>query len=205
MQRPTPQFVIQTTTIFPSHVEALVFVMSITVEVGLLSGKTASVIAGLDEEVETLKRRAQVALGIKRGQLVDSSGSILDVCLPIRLSSVQDGDFLTVHLSKVQIQSSFAAFAATLGDASVVTWGDAGYGGDSSAVQDQLKNVQQIHATGSAFAAILGDGSVVTWGDADYGGDSSAVQDQLKNVQHVQACERAFAAILGDGSIVTWG
>ena len=41
------------------------------------------------------------------------------------------------------------------------------YGGDSSAVRDQLKGVQQIQAThGGAFAAILEDGSVVTWGDA---------------------------------------
>ena len=40
-------------------------------------------------------------------------------------------------------------------------------GGDSSAVQDQLKIVQQIQASTNAFAAILGDGSVVTWGDAN--------------------------------------
>ena len=38
--------------------------MSITVEVGLLSGKTATVEAGLNEEVETLKRR-----GVGRGRL----------------------------------------------------------------------------------------------------------------------------------------
>ena len=60
-----------------------------------------------------------------------------------------------------------------------MTWGDADCGGDSSEVQDQLKNVQQIQATAGAFAAILGDGSVVTWGLPDCGGDSSEVQDQL--------------------------
>ena len=46
-----------------------------------------------------------------------------------------------------------------------MTWG----GGNSSAVRDQLKNVQQVQATKSAFAAILGDGSVVTWVAADGG------------------------------------
>ena len=46
--------------------------------------------------------------------------------------------------------------------------GDSKAGGDSSAVQGQLKGVQQIHATDGAFAAILADGSVVTWGDAEY-------------------------------------
>ena len=61
-----------------------------------------------------------------------------------------------------------------------MTWGDADCGGDSSAVRDQLKDVQHIHATAAAFAAILADGSVVTWGDAGSGGDSSAVRDQLR-------------------------
>ena len=90
------------------------------------------------------------------------------------------------------------AFAAIRGDGSVVTWGCGYGGGDSSAVQEQLRDVQQIQACVFAFAAILGDGSVVTWGHADccrladgsvvtwggaeWGGDSSAVQDQLRNV-----------------------
>ena len=70
-----------------------------------------------------------------------------------------------------QIQATSQAFAAILEDGSVVTWGPADFGGDSSAVRDQLKGVQQIQATSQAFAAILGDGSVVTWGPADRGGD----------------------------------
>ena len=74
------------------------------------------------------------------------------------------------------------AFAAILEDGCVVTWGPADFGGDSSAVQDQLRGVQQIHATHRAFAAILEDGSVVTWGDAFFGGDSSAVQHELRYV-----------------------
>ena len=52
--------------------------MSITVEVGLLSGKAATVKADLDEEVGTLKRRAQMALGVGRGRLVGSCGTVLD-------------------------------------------------------------------------------------------------------------------------------
>ena len=71
---------------------------------------------------------------------------------------------------------------AILEDGSVVTWGYAGGGGDSSAVRDQLKGAQQIQVTGCAFAAILEDGSVVTWGHGGFGGDSSAVRDQLSFV-----------------------
>lgn len=36
------------------------------------------------------------------------------------------------------------AFAAILADGSVVSWGNPAAGGDSSAVQDRLKHVQQI-------------------------------------------------------------
>ena len=68
-----------------------------------------------------------------------------------------------------------------------MSWGYATCGGDSSAVRDGLKNVQQIQAARAAFAAILADGSVVTWGHAGFGSDSSAVQDQLSNVQRIQA------------------
>eukprot|EP00439_Symbiodinium_sp_Y106_P027739 s8013_g3.t1 len=48
---------------------------------------------------------------------------------------------------------SQALLAADAG--SVVTWGNAEFGADSSAMQTQLKNVQQIHASDGAFAAIL--------------------------------------------------
>ena len=175
--------------------------MSITVEVGLLSGKTVTVKADLDEEVGTLKRRAQTALG----RLLDPSGGVLDVCESISHARLQSGDSLVLHISRVRVQASLCAFAAILDDGSIVTWGHASHGGDSSAVQRQLKNVQQIQATGAAFAAILGDGSVVTWGSAKRGGDSSAAQEQLSNVRHIQSSGGAFAAILGDGSVVTWG
>ena len=86
-----------------------------------------------------------------------------------------------------------------------VTWGSKFWGGDSSAVQDQLKGVQQIQgAAFGAFAAIREDGSVVTWGHSDLGGDSSAVQDRLRNVQQIQAKPGAFAAIREDGSVVCY-
>ena len=96
-----------------------------------------------------------------------------------------------------------------LGNGRVVTWGNADDGGDSSAVQGELKDqvVQQIYSTDSAFAAVLGNGRVVTWGDADYGGDSSAVQGELKDqvVQQIYSTGYAFAAVLGNGRVVTWG
>ena len=179
--------------------------MQISVTVGLLSGKAATLEAGLDEDVGNLKHRAQTALGAGRGRLLDAAGSVLDVRESIKRARLQSGNFLTLHISRAQVRADRSAFAASLGDGSVVTWGNARHGGDSSAVQDQLKNVQQIQASDYAFAAILYDGSVVTWGDVLDGGDCSAVQDQLNNVQQIQASHSAFAALLGDGSVVTWG
>ena len=75
--------------------------------------------------------------------------------------------------------ASLAAFAAIVGDGSVVTWGSENHGSECSSVQEQLQCVQQIQSSDAAFAAILVEGSVVTWGAADHGGDSSSVQEQL--------------------------
>ncbi|CAE7546438.1 unnamed protein product, partial [Symbiodinium sp. KB8] len=180
-------------------------IMSIALEVALLSGKTAIVEVGLEEDMKALKCRAEVALGVGRGRLLDASGKVLASCDSIEEAKLQTGDLLTLQVSRVQVSATGGAFAAILGDGSVVTWGDAGCGGDSRAVQDQLKNVQQIQASHRAFAATLVDGLVVTWGDACSGGDSSAVQAQLTNVQQIRASHHAFVAILGDGSVVTWG
>ncbi|OLP99176.1 hypothetical protein AK812_SmicGene18269 [Symbiodinium microadriaticum] len=176
-------------------------------EVSLLSGRTVSLEAEPDESVKALRSRAQKALAVGTGtaKLLDSSGGVLDGSTTLEESGLQSGDTLTLKISSFQVRGHDSAFAAILGDGSVVTWGDADGGGNSSHVQGQLKDVQQIKATMNAFAAILGDGSVVTWGSADSGGDSSAVQDQLKDVQQIQATNNAFAAILGDGSVVTWG
>ena len=60
------------------------------------------------------------------------------------------------------------------------------FGGDSSNVKEQLKNVHHIQATYGAFAAILADGSVITWGDPTFAGPP-AVQGCLKN-QDIYGC-----------------
>ncbi|MER2625823.1 MAG: DUF4347 domain-containing protein, partial [Accumulibacter sp.] len=103
------------------------------------------------------------------------------------------------------------AFAALRADGSVVTWGDASMGGNSSAVATKLDgtiDVRQVFSNGWAFAALRADGSLVTWGDASYGGNSSAVATKLDgtiDVMQVFSTERAFAALRADGSLVTWG
>eukprot|EP00434_Breviolum_minutum_P007776 symbB.v1.2.006862.t1/scaffold415.1/size208980/5 len=157
--------------------------------------------------VQDLRTRAQQAFGKKYLRLVTAKSRVLaNFEQTLEEAEIEDGECLTALVLQPQLAATEAAFALWChGDSEIITWGDADYGGDSLAVRDQLRGVQQIKATDGAFAAILEDGSVVIWGDADRGGDSSAVRDQLKDVQEIQATLLAFAAILEDGSVVTWG
>ena len=157
--------------------------------------------------LQELQTTAQQAFGKKYLKLITAKNRVLvNFEQTIEEAEIEDGECLTALVLQPQLAATNGAFALWChGDSTIVTWGLAACGGDSSAVQDQLRGVQQIQATYTAFAAILEDGSVVTWGKAKYGGDSSAVQDQLRGVQQIQASAGAFAAVLKDGSVVTWG
>ncbi|MEI7796958.1 MAG: hypothetical protein WCI06_10035, partial [Methylococcaceae bacterium] len=86
----------------------------------------------------------------------------------------------------IEIFSTYNSFAALRADGSVVTWGSAATGGDSTtdktlaAKLNGTIDVVQIYSTDYAFSALCADGSVVTWGGNarfGYGGDSSTVKD----------------------------
>jgi len=100
-----------------------------------------------------------------------------------------------------------AAFAALKSDGSVVTWGNGGYGGNSTSVSGNLSsNVTAVYSNSYAFAALKSDGSVVTWGDAPSGGNSTSVSGNLSsNVTAIYSTASAFAALKANGSVVTWG
>eukprot|EP00913_Durusdinium_trenchii_P033183 g31065.t1 len=120
---------------------------------------------------------------------------------------LEHGQVVYAIVQTPQLAASFQAFALWCCGGGCVTWGHPGYGGDSSAVQEELrmKGVQHIEASKHAFAALLSDGSVVAWGDPGYGGDCSQVKEQLKNVCQVKGTGCAFAAVRQDGGVVTWG
>ena len=106
----------------------------------------------------------------------------------------------------LNIVCSYGAFACQLADQSVVTFGVAYHGSDSSAVQDHLKNVNDVVSTQSAFAALLHCGRVVTWGNPTLGGDSTLVAPHLKNqVIRIFSNQAAFAAITQSFEVITWG
>jgi len=113
----------------------------------------------------------------------------------------------SVEPSVVAAYHNSGAFAALKADGSVVTWGDSSYGGDSTALAEQLSSgVVQMFSTYTAFAALKADGSLLSWGDPNAGGDSSQVAELLTSgVSQVVSTAYAFAALKADGSVVTWG
>ena len=134
--------------------------MAIVVDVTLISGQRVSLEADLTALVQSLAERARTALGVDRGRLFSSSGSLLGGDTKLGKARLQT---LTLQVGTVRMRRGFHCFAAILEDGSVVTWGSLDGGGNNSSVQDQLENVQHIQASRSgAFAAILRDGSVVT-------------------------------------------
>jgi hypothetical protein len=89
---------------------------------------------------------------------------------------IQENDHLMAIAQEVKLAATQQAFALwCCGGSKIITWGDPACRGESSQVQHQLRNVQQVQATNHAFAAILADGSVVTWGEPEIGGDSRAI------------------------------
>ena len=121
--------------------------MAIILDVAWMSGQRVSLEADLTASVQSLAERAQRALGVGRGRLFSSSGSVLDVDMQLGAANLRKGDCLTLQVGTVRTCTGNGCFAAILGDGSVVTWGRTDCGGDSRSVQNQLKNVQQIQAS----------------------------------------------------------
>ena len=135
--------------------------MSITVQVCLVSGRTVDLDVDLDSTIDQLSQRASRQLGTGRGRLSKNCG-VIDGHATVEQCGLQDGDVLSLIEIPVQVAAASFAFAALLRDGSVVTWGHEGYGGNSWAVKDHLKDVQAIHGNRVAFAAIGGHGAA--WG-----------------------------------------
>ena len=113
-----------------------------------------------------------------------AEGLQLDETATLREAGLQDGDVVLAVAQLGKLAATDRAFAWHGHGGEVVTWGPPVFGGNSSQVREQLKNVQHMQATACSLAVTLNSGSVVTWGHAEYGGNSSQVQGQLRNVEH---------------------
>ena len=143
--------------------------MSISVSVTLLSGRSRVISLSPECTVEELRLQAQLSLKVGLERLVTESGAdatninkllqvttvivnidnsktrlvpgvILQGKATLRASNLQNGATVTAHVRQAQLVSSALAFALLRPDGSVVTWGNAIDGGDSSGVQDELRD-----------------------------------------------------------------
>ena len=118
----------------------------------------------------------------------------------------------------ISVESTIGGFAALKADGSIVTWGYANEGGDSSSVsQDVSSGVSNIFSNKFSFAALKDDGSVITWGKNCCGGNSNPSEisgGSLENVSKIFSTFHrytnpffgsSYAAIKNDGSVVAWG
>ena len=99
--------------------------------------------------VRDLRTATQRAFGRKCLRLITAKKRVLihpDETL--QEAEIEDRECLTALVLQPQLAATGRAFALWChGDSAIVTWGDASSGGDSSAVRDQLRGVQQIQAT----------------------------------------------------------
>ena len=155
------------------------------VDVQLPSGSGCSIEVSPETRLSELKAAAQQHF--QRRLKLTARGRQLDLTATVSQAGLRDGDAVDAVVQRVMMAATNKAFALHTHGSNVVTWGSPEWGGDSSQVQAQLKNVQQIQGNDRAFAAILESGAAVAWGDPRCGGDSSQVQEQLVNVQQIQA------------------
>jgi len=131
----------------------------VRVSVVLMDGSTVldNVPLQPGDTVQSLRVQVARALEYQKFKLLSSGGLVLVDTMTIESIGIVDGEQVTVV--KVAMLGIFSvalgAFAAVKGDGSVVTWGDANYGGNCDAVQEQLvADVQHVYSTDSAFAAV---------------------------------------------------
>ena len=101
----------------------------------------------------------------------------------------------------ISVYNTDEAFAALKDDGSVVTWGRADQGGDSSSVSSELAgNVTDIYPSATAFVALKLDGTIVSWGSS-YATPPSPVNDVLR----LYAGWQWYVALTVNGSVQCWG
>ncbi|CAE7361007.1 unnamed protein product [Symbiodinium natans] len=179
---------------------------SVTVHVALLSGEQTTIVLPWLATIEELRQMAQEEVSKSLGKLVSSSGAVLLPSDTLQQAGVQAYDVITAVVRDVVIAATKHAFAAILSSGTVVAWGARHAGGDCSAVQHQLQNVQQIQSSafafavydaGWGFAAIKAGGRVVFWGLTGDGEQSTG----LDIIDFFQAGGNYWAAATKDGHL----
>ena len=118
-------------------------------DVALLNGNPERLTLLPSSLVQDVRTKAQQAFGKKYLKLISAEKrALVDPDKTLEEAEIEDGECLTAVVLQPQLAATDAAFVLWChGCSAIVTWGLAPNGGDSSAVQDQLKGVQQIQST----------------------------------------------------------
>ncbi|OLP87408.1 hypothetical protein AK812_SmicGene31358 [Symbiodinium microadriaticum] len=120
--------------------------MAFSLCVTLLSGRRAELHLPVGATADDLRRLAEQELDVRIEVLILKTGRCLAPSEKLADAGLEDGATVT---AKVR--------------GSVQTTGNNRFGGDCSAVQAQLNNVEQICASEASFAAIRSDGCLPGW------------------------------------------
>lgn len=112
----------------------------------------------------------------------------------------------------LSLVSTERAFAALLNDTSVVAWGYHDWGGDTSAVADEISGgVTALYAMQYGFLAVKVDGTVVTWGwdpMAMEACDLKLPPPQMTSTNFISVHDEfhgQIVALAEDGTMYNWG
>ena len=111
-------------------------------------------------------------------------------------SEISSGQSSTPDVT--EIVASKCAFAALLANGSVVSFGWAGCGGDSSSVRNTLSShIGSVVANDGAFAALSSHGKAIVWGSSNHGGvlSEDTFQRLQSGVKQIRAYRKSFVAL----------
>ena len=131
----------------PREGEAVEEGARLKLQVSLPSGRSEDVLVDPRATVGDLKLVAQRAL--RQGFLtLTLDGRLLDLAEFLQSAGLRDGDCIAAIAQQPKVAATQGGFALwCIVRDRIVTWGDPARGGDSTAIQDQLKNVQKIPPT----------------------------------------------------------
>ena len=148
-------------------IRAIEHMLASSVQVALMSGRSAEFRANLERPLKYVKREAQTAFQIEHGFLLlrNSEGQELDELQTLGESGWRPGDVLTLQVLPQTKVASGSSFVAIMSDGARVARGRRNI--------VCVGNVQHVQATEGAFAAVMDNGTIDTWGDPSCGAKSS--------------------------------
>lgn len=131
------------------------------INITLMSGHTQPFTLLPSCTVEDIRQKCEQAFGKKYFKFITAKNRVLvNSEKTLEEAEIENGEWLTTVVLEPQLATTQSCAFAFCCHSSVLTWGHAEYGGNSSAAQDELKAVNNIQSTGKARSANSSVGTV---------------------------------------------